>query len=178
MPNVITYDYMRGGLNLPQTANAQGQALITQFITQYENEMLQKALGYELAKGFVANITDNTDKWKNLRDGVEFTGSNSRMTKWVGFKDETNKISPIANYVYYKMLDDGVIDLATIGAVVPKGENADRTYPMLKQKEAWNRMVDMLRILHDYLRLNRTTYPEFDYYRPCGITTKINQFGI
>ncbi len=178
MANIITYEYFRGGLTLPQTINADGQSLLTQFITQYEFEFLEKALGYELAKGLVANIASADPKWKDLREGVEFTDSRSRLTKWVGFQDNTNKISPIANYVYYKFLEDGITDVASIGTVQPKGENADRVYPQLKLQEAWNRMVDMLRILHDYLRQNPSTYPEFTYHRPIGVVKKINQFGI
>lgn len=178
MANIITYQYMIGALSLPHTINAEGQALVTQFITQYEFEFLEKVLGYELAKGLVDNIASAADKWKNLRDGIEFTNNMNRLDRWVGFKNETTFISPIANYIFYKMVKDGVTSLAGIGAIQPKSENAERVYPQLKLNEAWNKMVMMIRPLHEFLRKDPTTYPEFVYYRPCGMTKKINQFGI
>ncbi len=178
MANIITYEYFRGTLSLPQTVNADGQALLTQFITQYEDEFLEKALGLELATGLKTNIASADPKWVALRDGTDFQNSLGRLDRWVGFVNNTTKISPIANYVYYKFVEDGITQTAGIGEVQAKGENADRVYPQLKLQSAWNRMVEMLRRLHDYLRLNRDTYPEFDNYRYGGVSKKINQFGI
>lgn len=178
MANIITYEYFRGSLNLPQTVNAEGQALLTQFITQYEREFLNKVLGYELAKGLLDNIASNDPKWKDLRDGLIFTNSRNQDDEWVGFKDETDKISPIANYVYYQFVKDQITEVAGVGTVKPNAENAERVYPQLKLQEAWNRMVEMIRILHDYLRLSYTTYPEFLTYTGRFNFKKINQFGI
>ncbi len=181
MPNVITYQYFRGSLNLPQAANALGQTLLTQYITQFENEFLEMALGYELAQGLLTNIASNDPKWKDLRDGVEFTGNNGRLKKWEGLKNETTYVSPIANFVYYQFVKSGITEMAEIGAVQPKGENSDRVYPMLKLVDAWNRMVDMVRKLHEFIRLDPDLYPEFNNYpysNYWGVRKKINQFGI
>ena len=101
MANIITYDYFRGSLSLPQTVNADGQALLTQFITQFEDEFLEKALGLELATGLKTNIASAAPKWVALRDGTDFQNSLGRLDRWVGFVNNTTKISPIANYVYY-----------------------------------------------------------------------------
>lgn len=178
MANVITYEYFRGSLNLPQTISAEGQGLLTQFITQYEDELLEKALGRELGLAFKANLASADPIWVALRDGVNFTNSRGQLDRWVGFKDDTNKLSPIANYVFYKFVEDGITQAATSGVVITKAENADPVYPQLKLQEAWNRMAEMLRKLHDYLLLNREDYPAFNYYRRNDVTKKLNQFGI
>ena len=178
MPNIITYNYFKGTLNLPHTGSGQGQVFITQYITQFEIEFLRLALGYELAKELVANIASTDDKWKDLRDGVEYQNSRLMLDRWNGFKDETNWISPIANYVFYKIVDKGIVELSGVGAIQPEAENAQRLYPQLMLVDTWNRMVDMVRILHDFLRLNRDTYPEFNYYTPTTVAKKINEFGI
>lgn len=178
MANIITYEFFRGVLSLPQTVNADGQALLTQFIDQYEDEFLEKALGLELAIALKANIASVDSKWVALRDGIDFQNSIGRVDRWLGIVKNATKYSPIANYVYYKFVEDGITQTSGIGEVQAKGENSDRVYPQLKLQTAWNRMAEQLRRLHDYLRLNPTTYPEFNYYRNCGLTKKINQFGI
>lgn len=177
MANVITYEYFRGPLNLPQTTNAQGQALLTQFITQYEPEFLRKALGMDLAADLITNIASLDPKWVELRDGVAFINTRNRQDRWVGFSN-ADKISPIANYVYYQFVKDGITATAGLGEVVPKAENADRVYPQLKLQRAWNLMADMIRTLHEWLRMDPDTYPEFTTYPGCGLLKKQNQFGI
>lgn len=275
MANIIDHSYFIGEINLPQTTTPEGQAAITQFITIYEKQLLQMALGYELWKAFTdgLEIAPVPQKWLDLLSGKEFTTLSGKPKKWEGLiilsggqvltinndnnftmivgrgqpydavpnaqtvtlppqfvdvsfiierrevgqlredeysvsgstlslippdkflsgdtffykkatsfgfsSSDTSKQSPIANYVYWHFVKVNITQTAGIGEVQTKGENADRIYPSLKLVNAWNKMIDWILVLKEFLDVNKETYPEWEKHSfPYWSFRKVNAFGI
>jgi len=84
---IIDYTYFTGKLSIPQITNTEGRALVSQFINDYENEYLEKVMGYDLWQAFMAGIEGSgmpDQRWVDLLEGKEFSylGKNH---KWGGF---------------------------------------------------------------------------------------------
>lgn len=73
----------------------------------------------------------------------------------------TIKRSPIANYVYYKFLEDDAQTTTLVGQASAATENATRVNPVPKMIAAWNDMVQMDKELYRFLRTNNSIYPEW-----------------
>ena len=107
-----------------------------------------------LLGGILFNL--NTVVFIGPGTGFVFSGANLK------------KVSPIANYVFYQYVDERVIDFTLVGNVKSTTDNnriADET-PRLVY--AWNRMVDMNRLLYHYLKANKAAYPEWKDLCGCG----------
>src|SRR5574339_318819 len=158
---IIDYTYFIGKLRLPQTGNTEGREEIEGLIEIYEPEYLRKVLGLDLYEAFTEGIAGSgtpDQRWVDLLEGITFDhhGVNHR---WNGF-DPEDKLTPIANYVYYRYLEDTVSDVTLAGTSTGKTDNNARTSPMQKMVNAWNDMVDMNSEL-DRLLHNNTDYPEY-----------------
>lgn len=166
---IIDYTYFFGKLRLPQTGNTEGREEIEQLIEIYETEYLQKVLGYDLWLAFTEGIEGSPggyeQRWIDLLEGIvfDFKGVD---TLWNGF-DPTSKKSPIANYVYYKYLEDTASDVTLAGTSTGAVDNNTRTSPMQKMVNAWNDMVDMNNVLFKFVK-NNTDYPEYVYRQTDG----------
>ena len=160
---IIDYTYFTiGKLKLAQTGNTEGRTEINQDIEIYEPELLQKALGYDLWKAFTDGIEGSGSietRWESLLSGIEFDYYGKNY-KWNGFGPD-NKLSPIANYCYYRYMEDSASDVTLAGTATGAVDNNTRVAPMQKMVNAWNDMVDMLHILHRFL-LSSDDYPEYD----------------
>lgn len=161
---IIDYSYFIGKINLPQTGNTPGRAEIDQFIETYEKEYLQRVLGYDLWKAF----TDETggsgeidQRWTDLLTGAEYSHGD-HTHKWEGFED---KPSPIAQYVYYRYMEDKAIDTVLVGTSTGDTDNATRVSPAAKMLDAWNNMIRLNVKLWNFLNANRSTYPEWKGYQ-------------
>lgn len=176
---IIDTSYFTGNINLPQTGNTEGSAIVTEFISRYEPVYLQAVLGYSLWKAFTDGIEGSGEidqRWENLLSGGDYTykGSDKR---WTGFMV---KPSPISQYIYYHFVRDQSTSMTLVGNVMAKTENADRVNPLLKMVDAWNEMVRLNWLLRGYLDANAETYPEYNS-RECyenEIFLTINEFGI
>lgn len=71
------------------------------------------------------------------------------------------KVSPIANYVYYKYMEDSTTDNTLVGVVTGVVDNNTKVAPMRKMLDAWNAMVEMNIGLRRFLDANKTVYPEW-----------------
>ena len=96
--NLIDYTEFVGEINIP-ISGVGTEALITDYITKYQDEILRSLLGYKLAKSFIDGLGEvSTDqKWIDLRDGKEFTftfDGQEITEKFAGVKEI------IAYYVY------------------------------------------------------------------------------
>lgn len=78
------------------------------------------------------------------------------------------KLSPIANYVFYQFVDERVIDFTLVGNVKSTTENNRIADEAPRLVYTWNRMVDMNRLLYNFLKVNKITYPEWKSYCGCG----------
>ena len=159
---IIDETYFVRRLNLPQKGNPEGLAEILSFIEQYEAEYLQCVLGRELWQAF----TDGTDgsgipaqRWADLLDGKDFTYKKC-MHNWTGFKPD-DKLSPIANYVYYQYVDNKIAEFVLTGVVVSSTDKNRTVAATYRLVDAWNRMVDMNKDLYRFLKQNQVIYPEW-----------------
>jgi len=152
-------------------------AALVNAISRYEDEVLKKALGYALWKeytdAYAASIatppTALAQKWSDLKNGAEFSFDYYGHTiteKWVGFTN-SDKISLIANYVYYQHRMNIETSNTGIGERKAKGENSVAADAKPKLVKAWNGMVKLYGetpreyIYKDYF-LDNANYEHFD----------------
>lgn len=178
MATLVDPTYFILNINLPQATTSEGETLIQKFIDKYEDVFLDKALGYSLAKAYRTGIAAGTpeQKWKDIRDGAEY--SYGELTdRWMGLRDSTKKISPIANYVYFMFMKDKATDNTLVGVSKPKQSNATREDGETKMKDAWNEMVKWMRGLREFLYVNQSVYTEWSNHRS-EIYHTINVWGL
>lgn len=166
---LIDKDYFILNVNLPQASISEGISLIDKYIARYETDFLDKALGYELSKAFRTGISGPTEssydqRWIDILSGAEYSYGDL-TDRWMGMRDSTKKISPIANYVFCKFIKEKATDNTLVGVSKPKQSNATREDGETKFKDAWNEMVKWMRNLREFLYVNQSTYPEWKYQR-------------
>jgi hypothetical protein len=145
MDNQITIDYFRGALSLP-TINLKGrstlgqasvisdeQAEIERYIAIYQKEYLTKMFGSEIIPDEVAAMVNDT----------------------------TLFVSPIANYVFFKVLPTYQSRSTVSGERVKTGEGSAVTEYTEKAYLIWNEMVDKNIAIREALYNEGldTTYP-------------------
>lgn len=172
---IINSTYFINKLALPQVANPEGLIAVNNFIQQYEPEFLECALGFDLWQAFVAGVEDSgpEERWVLLLEGSSYT-LNGRNGKWQGFQNVA-KQSPIANYVFYQFMDNKAVDFVLTGNVVSDTENNRTVNGMDRMVDTWNRMVDLNHNLLNYLRANKSLYPEWKECR-CFYTRKLTHY--
>lgn len=126
--------------------NTSEGARINQYIAFFEKEYLNKVLGVSMTDLLYSELEKETveEKWQILKDKLA---------------EDTNKISPIANYVYCSYLHEQekmLMNRAT--AVVDKVENQSVISNYTKIKQAWDKMVSMNSTLFYWLYANKDEY--------------------
>lgn len=175
MANLIDTTYFINEISLPVDEIS---SELTSFITKYEKEILIKILGYDLYKAFTTALTgfDPAEKWGLLRDGCDYEISGITYN-WPGLIN-TEKESLIAYYVFYQFSCNSSTFNSSIGGQIIKSENSVLTDNRRKQVFAYNKMVDMISQMNDFINYtnseNSATYPN---YYPESIR-KINIFNI
>lgn len=171
--NLIDTSYFINYLKLP-IANI--QADLTRSITLYEPEILEKCLGFDLYYTFI-NADYSETKWDELRNGVVYQDADGLYKKWTGFVN-TEKSSLIANYVFFKFTSDNSTYSSANTNLISQSENGTATDWREKQRTAYNKMVDMICELDEFITFRNsqdpTTYPNYDP-KPF---TKLNVFNI
>lgn len=174
---LIDHSYFIGEINVPGLQHESVSANIDVFIAKYETDYLRRALGYSLWKVFDEDIqmVDPADRFKKLRDGSEFVNICGFIDVWGGFVND-DKVSPIANYIYYHWSCDNNSFTTTMGDKKGRAENSVDASPIQKQVRAWNEMYRLTRKLHDFINANIVDYPEFDerQVKPFGRTNIFN----
>ena len=139
---MIDYTFFQDGLLMvdgalalatPSPTNEGVRGRIESFIGIYEPEYLRKLLGEELYDNFLAD--ENSSSWEEFKSMLV-----------------VDKVSPIANYVYFFLLRHSN-STATINGVKADGENL--VSPQRKMIYAWNNMVEMNRKLYVWLCKNK-----------------------
>jgi hypothetical protein len=174
-------------------------------ITRYEEEVLKSLLGYQLYETFIA-IVDLGEPypaiWDDFINGAEFTfefDGNTITQKWNGLVN-TDLISVISYYVYYKYRYENLSTTTSINDVQGIAENAIKVNDTRKMVYAWNKGIELYGELYgripewnffnkysseyefyndkpsafNFLNANRTDYPEW-VFRPLK---RLNEFGI
>ena len=147
-------------------------SILTQYITEYETEILEKCLGYELAKDFQAALAGTPDqKWIDLRDGEEYE-YNTYLEKYKGIKDI------IVDYVYWNFSVQNQKYASSVGIKVVNTENSEIASPREKQVIAYNDMIDRKLTLDRFIDYqNEQTEDTYPNYNPETIE-KGNVFNI
>lgn len=92
----------------------------------------------------------------------------------------TLKQSPIAYYIYYWFQRDLYTQSSTMSEVKSRTENAVLADPFQKMATAWNRMVEWVKELDEFLQHNTDVYPEWkqqDRHKMCKYFGRINEHG-
>lgn len=156
---LIDITHFFGDFNIGQKSEASVKNKIDQYITAYESEYLDKALGEDFAH--LVNSSTSDPRFDPLEDLLK------------------QKPSPIAGYVFCKYQRSESVVASGSGDIKVKSENASRSPESYRIRVAWNIMVDRTKTIQKYLMENSSTYPEFKY---CDVSqsvlTKINDFGI
>lgn len=169
--SIIVYTDFVGQLSIPNSAPTLTEgANLALFITKYEGKYLTDVLGYKMAQNFTTAIALNPTSgiWFDLWKGAEFTDTYGRLNKWVGFRN-TDKLLSIANYIYVNYIEQTQTNTTGLGEKATATTNAVPATPIWKLCDAWNEMVDLNRILNDFLVVNQADYPDY-----VGFTSPLN----
>lgn len=146
MANLIDSTYFIRDINIPDTETPDETSVLDEAIARYEPIYLKKVLGYELWKAVQAEIdADVYIVYADLIEGAEFSfeyNGHTINTKWEGLIN-SEKESPIANFIYYKYRKEVETINASIGEKRQKGENSTDASALKKMVDAWNGCVDM-----------------------------------
>ena len=136
---LINEEYFKGEIVIPNL-NSVGNGISSQiassnlelllsFIDKYEKRFLVSLLGRCCADEFYKEIEKGelSGKWLDLKNKLV---------------DETLKILPIANYVYYWYRRNDVSITTGIGEMETDSDNSVRVSSALKMCRAWNEMVE------------------------------------
>lgn len=153
--SLVDRTYFVRDINLPSSAFSD----LDSYIETYEKEMLVSLLGYDLYTEFMAALAAEADaitddegnvitpaviadqKWLDLRDGKTYTYA-GRSVRWNGLIN-SDKVSPIAYYVFCKYVVAKQVTQSNTGANIPKQENsviADNTHKVVS---AWNSFIKL-----------------------------------
>jgi len=160
------------------------------FIEQYERDILITTLGYDLYKELQSNLevlngqTEQSvkvsadQKWKDLVNGVEMT-IDGYIYKFDGLKSNN---SFIADYVYYKFMEDDLKNHSGVGFIQANPNGATKTNPTQKLVSVWNDMVEKIMFqdkpymlsLYAFLDYNNVDFPKwlgksFEYKNQYGL---------
>lgn len=151
MTNIIDYTYFTNRLliaNLQSTTDLDVRTHLTALITQEQYNFLNGIMGPALYEQFVewyiTNPGDTTNDFYYLLNGKVFTDTNGNVVNWIGMIN-TQKLTPLANYVYYIFQELNFTQTTSAGEVRSKADNSYQAYPDQKLIDVWSQMVDWLR---------------------------------
>ena len=171
----IGLNYFSGGITIPNISSTDVVEQVEYAINRYESQFLTDLLGYK----FYDLVKSNTN-WSN----VPLDGTSSIYTNIIqgtsynrndGYRVITEGLtgdiiynansgfyrSPIANYVYYQYMRENQSQTSNVGEVYLQSENSIRVSSNNKMVTAWNEMVDLLWVLHDFIMDNEAKYPDY-----------------
>ncbi len=175
---IISTAYFYGDLSIAQISQLTVKADVEWLIDKYESNFLRQLFGQELFSQYKVG-TEATDgsafldeslvaqKWKDLRDGKQYTNRNGMVVYFNGLAKKTTsttKLSPIANFVYFNHLRKMATSTTGSGEAAVQSENAIPASSIDKQVTIWNQMVEMNLELYDFLLSNPNDYPSFSDY--------------
>lgn len=173
--NLIDETYFISVFSIAQLSEKSVRDKLKDMISTYQPLLLESAMGYELATAFIEGLDVGSDetadqRWIDLLNGKVFTTSYGVAAKWVGFKNSNKYLfSPLVCFVFYQWLRELNTQVAGINTVQSQPEKAVVASPGAKMTQAYNQMVDDIRILWEFLEVNKDTYPEFNLEDVAGM---------
>jgi hypothetical protein len=175
--SLIDTTYFVRDINVPISATPALTTIFTNAILRYENEILKKLLGYTLWKEFTdavdASEVEGADplaqKWVDLKDGVDFSfdlDGHTINTHWDGLVN-SDKISLIAYYVYYKHRINHESEYTGTGETVLKSENSKVVSPLNKLVRVHSEMLNLygkipIKAMMNYSFLDNANYVHYN----------------
>ena len=173
MANLIDYTYFIGEVNLPASALTGTYADIDKFIAKYEPIALRELLGNTHYLELQAEIDAGsyTTKWDRLVNGYDYTedfNGNDHTVSWNGLIN-TEKISLLSYFIYVKYVKFHVTHTSSVGEIMMKAENGDRSSMNRKLVNAWNEFVKLRGSLSDSI-IEPTAYNFLNKYEDSDYT--------
>lgn len=145
---------------------------VTDRIKRWEPVFLKTIFGRELYLKYISEngATADPGRWKDLRDGVDYVDLYGRNNHWDGLLRSATKESAIANYVFFKYIEEKVSDNTSSGEQVNETENATKGDYRNKAIPCWNQMVKWNKEMNLFMRSYRLTGEiQFPEYRSWGL---------
>ena len=148
----IDNTYFSGELSIPNSqsypnSNLDGNKVsLSQFIGEYEVELMTYALGYDLYSEFVLAFDSEgklkqaaEQRWKDFVNGKEYEIDGKKF-KWKGLRyiEGVIKKSLIADYVYCKYLENYQVSFGGVGTQTENAKNATKVSPIPRIVNTWN----------------------------------------
>jgi hypothetical protein len=153
MDNLITIEYFEGDITIPNLGKDEGDDFEINYIAKYQKEYLIKVLGYAMYKDFDTALSGTpAQKWTDLLVGKDYTvdvEGETVTTRWNGLQN-TEEVSSIAYYVYFKWLKENYAQLTGTGVGVSSKENATNYVPNFKAVHAWNEYIKLTGNIKNY----------------------------
>jgi hypothetical protein len=171
MANItVPSDYNLADLSLVDSLAA---PKLTEFITKFEPLILEGLFGYELYKLFASQtiVQGSGDIWDKLQYGADYRDSLGRLQKWKGLK------TVLVGIITFKYLVANEKKASSGGESEAKFDNATKIGGVESQCKAWNEGIRNANVLQDYLYINNSDFPTWDWTKNEYCET-INIFGI
>jgi hypothetical protein len=155
---IIDHTYFVREINIPQLSQPAVLENLNLFIEKYEPQFLRAVFGWELAVLIMGYL--NTEEVEGVEpdERIGWLVEGSPLKQWGGLRNN-EKISPLANYIFYRLTDDSVTFLAQVGESTATAENSRRVSNDDRLIFVWNEMVEMMVGLHSLLKSG--LYPEY-----------------
>lgn len=171
---IIDQSYFVREINVPQLSQPAVWEGLQLFGNKYQKRFLKEVFGLELAKLIEAYLADEPNGETRIGlivNGAEFLYSGEEQI-WGGLRN-TEKLSPLANYIFYHFTNDGITSLSQVGETFSQAENSQRVSPDARLVFAWIEMVEMLEPLRKLMESG--DYPE---YKPELVYEIQNRFNL
>lgn len=156
---IIDPTYFISEINIAQLGQPYVAENLQFFIDKYEKIYLVKVFGFEMARDF--------------RNGLEADPIEERWTNLTNKLQSDDKISPIANFVYYYYSLSEHTFRGGYGDQLPKAENSEVVTPDYKIVQAWNDMIELTNELVDWVK-SSNDYPEYVDKKPFEVINTFN----
>ena len=173
--SLIDSTYFVFDINIP----ASDYSDLAAYITRYEKEIIEKLFGYELGALVIAyNVSTSPQRIKDIVEGKEYTVGDETI-KWNGLAN-TDKISLLAYYVYYKYAKNKASQLTNLGQVRPVVENSAIADPSQVLSSAWHNLRrlygysgqnSLIPSAYNFLTEHESDYSEWVFTRLGSVNT-------
>lgn len=180
--NLVNNSFFIRDINIAQSNTSSVSEKIDMFISKYEPEFLLNLLGYPLYKKF---ISENSERMSYIINGCEFENENQDLSNFEGIILNDIKYSPIAQYVFCKILKKSQSIVTGVGVFTSKSDSGSNVVPSSDFSQSWNAMSDSVSVALDFLSLKKNEdgellYPEFNFYqktKALNFFAKVNDFN-